>query len=480
MCILQLRRTQTGRAAAIAGLLILLLASPVSAADAAELLEKGIYTEETVGDLNEAIKVYEQVVTAGNDARKAAAEAQFRIGACYLKQGKTDQATAAFQSVVDNFPTETELVAKAKSRLPSAPELLPVPWGAGDELRMEMKLATGLDAGQAIYRVTKSQLDDREIWKCSTWQFVSLNGSTSISQVLADAKSFAPIKSQWSHSLLGDSSAIYEPGKVVINMENKDEPTTLKIDASVYDNEQTVQVFRRLPLEVGFKTDMPIIATISGAQIPLSLEVTKKEMIETPAGNFDCFCIKLNIGQTFWISDDAKRYLVRFEAGGVIVNLVSVRTNFDQPTELKLDRVSTMLPRDWFAYTPSASEPKTNTYFIEPTGSMIARMEAGPLEPLTAEHETPSAWLTFSLEEYRKTLKDFAIANGGVKTIKIGQREAAAATFTYTEKDKQMTAYRIAIFGDTSAVNLRFTASTDEFESFEPAIKSIVDALTVQ
>ena len=80
------------------------LALPATAATASELLEKAIYTEETVGDLEEAIQIYEKVLAESKESINAAAQAQFRIGTCYAKQGKTEEAAAAFQAVIDDYP----------------------------------------------------------------------------------------------------------------------------------------------------------------------------------------------------------------------------------------------------------------------------------------------------------------------------------------------------------------------------------------
>src|SRR5690349_21745973 len=130
-----------------------LAASPAArAATAGELLEKAIYAEETVGDLDQAIKLYEQVIDEGKSAQSAAAKAQYRLGLIYEKQGKGDLAAAAFRAVVDNYPDEKDLVADARKRLPSELKLMPVPWVDGEELQLNMKLPTGIDVGTMIYR----------------------------------------------------------------------------------------------------------------------------------------------------------------------------------------------------------------------------------------------------------------------------------------------------------------------------------------
>ena len=54
----------------VAMLALSLLATAGSAQTAAELLQKGIYTQETAGDLDAAIQIYRQVISsAGNHAR---------------------------------------------------------------------------------------------------------------------------------------------------------------------------------------------------------------------------------------------------------------------------------------------------------------------------------------------------------------------------------------------------------------------------
>ncbi len=90
---------------------------PTHAQSVSDMLEKGIFTEETVGDLDAAIKIYEQIVAEGAKNRSYAAQAQYRVGMCYLKQGRKDQAVAAFQMLIEQFSKQTELAAQAKVRL---------------------------------------------------------------------------------------------------------------------------------------------------------------------------------------------------------------------------------------------------------------------------------------------------------------------------------------------------------------------------
>ncbi|MCM2373170.1 DUF3108 domain-containing protein [Aporhodopirellula aestuarii] len=462
---------------------MLLLSPTAHAQSPAELLEKGIYAEETVGDLAAAIRVYQQVVTAANESRTAAAQAQYRIGLCYEKQGNSAEAVKAFQAVVDDYPTETELVDQAKTHLPSEPELLPVPWGDGDELVFEMKLQTGLGVGMQVYRVAKSKMADRDVWECQNWQIVTINGQRGKSRVLADAKTFAPIESTWMHTMLGKASAKYQDNQVTVQLANKDEPVVLKSSGPLFDNEQAAEVFRRLPLKENYETTLQVISSLGATEVPIALSVPKLETIEVPVGKFECFVVKLEIGQTFWISNDEHRYILRFQAGGVTADLTEVRHPHEETrTSVERERFTVELPPNWFAYTPSSlgDNNKSTTQLIDPDATMDARIEAGPLDDIQSKHETVREWLDASLDEYRRRSSSFELSDEGIQTIQAGDREGVVAVFEYFENDKPKKAYRAAIFGDDSAVNVRFTADKEIFETLQKSCDQILASLDVK
>lgn len=83
-------------------------------------------------------------------ARKAillAAQAQFRLGECLLKKNRTDEATAAFEKLIADFPGEKELVAKAREHLPAEIALGPVPWVDGERMQLTLSLPAGMEIG---------------------------------------------------------------------------------------------------------------------------------------------------------------------------------------------------------------------------------------------------------------------------------------------------------------------------------------------
>ena len=90
---------------------------PSAGGAASVLLQEGLYAEEIEGDLDGAIKIYEQVLAKAKDIEQAAAQATYRIGMCFLKKGDKAKAAEHFQSIVREYRKNEQLVARAKEQL---------------------------------------------------------------------------------------------------------------------------------------------------------------------------------------------------------------------------------------------------------------------------------------------------------------------------------------------------------------------------
>ena len=91
--------------------------APAGTPSAAVLLEKAIYTEETVGDLDAAIKLYRQIVSDAKANRKYAAQAQYRLAMCYLKKGDKAKAQQELRMLLATYPQEKDIAAHAQREL---------------------------------------------------------------------------------------------------------------------------------------------------------------------------------------------------------------------------------------------------------------------------------------------------------------------------------------------------------------------------
>jgi hypothetical protein len=454
--------------------------SPAASPSPSELLEKGIYTEETKGDLDEAIAIYQQLVTEAKNSQSLGAQAQFRLAQCYLKKKRVAEANAAFEKLIHDFPAEKELVAKAREHLPSELALDPVPWVDGERLQLNIKMAGGLDLGAAEYYSDLAEVGGRKIWRVGARMFA---GARSFSMVEADAATFRPLVSRWKVSVLGDASATYKPGEVELRLAGAADPSTVKLDETVFDNEEAMDLMRRLPLANGFKATIPIVAALSAsAPIPIELEVVGTEEVTVPAGKFQCFKTELSIGQTFWLSTDAHRYLVKINAGAVIFELASIsQRKPTDPVTFRDDElgVSLTAPPNWVIYRPKTRvDTKSQVILmLDPEAdSGAAEVKLVPAASLSKEaRESSRAWAESDFREsVAKELKDVKIRPQSWKAQAAGGRPGASYIADFTESGKPQVVFALHVLGAKAAERFKLTGPPEKFEALLAGFEAII------
>ncbi|MHC4370739.1 MAG: tetratricopeptide repeat protein, partial [Planctomycetota bacterium] len=105
------------------GIAIILLLTVAALAPAAPgkaasvLLQEGLYAEEVDGDLDAAIKIYQQIIDEAAAQRPHVAQAMYRLGMCHLKKQDEAQARAVFKKLVADYGDQTKVVDKVKPLL---------------------------------------------------------------------------------------------------------------------------------------------------------------------------------------------------------------------------------------------------------------------------------------------------------------------------------------------------------------------------
>lgn len=92
--------------------------SEVMSQDAAETLQKAIYTEEAVGDLDKAIELYEKIIAASKEDQRISARARLHLGIIHLKRGESAAAAKQFNLLIEKHADQAGLVKQAKNLLP--------------------------------------------------------------------------------------------------------------------------------------------------------------------------------------------------------------------------------------------------------------------------------------------------------------------------------------------------------------------------
>jgi len=83
---------------------------------AKELYEAAVFKKDADGDMQGAIKLFQEIVEMFSNNREIAAKAQLQIGVCYEKLG-LKEAQKAYSDVVSKYPEQTETVRLAQEKL---------------------------------------------------------------------------------------------------------------------------------------------------------------------------------------------------------------------------------------------------------------------------------------------------------------------------------------------------------------------------
>lgn len=478
----------------ILGVLIVVAALGALWADSAlaespsALLEKAIYNEETVGDLEAAAKLYRQAIDEAKQVEAVAAKAQYRLGLCLLKQGKKKEGIAALEEVAKRFPEQKQIVAEAQKHLPSKPglKLLPAPWADGETTHYRIELGGGLEIGTIIYSAHLAELDGQKIWRFRS-RTLAANRQVA-SRVDARFDDLRPISSVWNISGVSITTCQYQPDKILLTTKaaGKESTRTIDVKRPVYDNEEGVFVFRCLPLKVEglFEVSIPIFASIGAGMIDVNLKALGRETVTVPAGKFQCEKISLlpPISQTFWFAADEQRRIVKIEANSVLMPLTKIETRASgasqECTSADLG-LSLSLPPNWYAYRPS----KANRLFLlDPDAQWSVALKTAKLDSLAKEsRQSPRAWAEKGLPDAAKQLKDLKVRTNSWNSITIAGQPAVTFAADYQATDGQpMTQFVVCMFGKTMAVNINADCPRDDLETMKKALMPIVESVKVK
>src|SRR5579883_153548 len=152
------------KCAGAAALGLALLAAPAKSQTAAELMQKGIYAQQTKGDLDTAIQLYRQILTSSGADRKTAAAAQYRLAESLLQKGDLAGAAREFQTLA-NYSEYKDVVASMAGRLPE-PSTAPIVFssGAGGSVIRHGKYSTEAGRGGTYLHSTGIQLTIQPGW----------------------------------------------------------------------------------------------------------------------------------------------------------------------------------------------------------------------------------------------------------------------------------------------------------------------------
>jgi len=461
---------------------VVLMGLPAEGQSTAELLQKGIYTQETVGDLDGAIKIYRQIINSVSQSRTYAAQAQYRLAQCLLKKGENDEAVKAFEKLMQDYPEEKELVAKAREYVPSETKLLPIPWEANELSELRFKLQKGLDLATFIYSIEPAAGNPQNSI-ILTRQYV---GSTPIQQgrVETNRDTMRPVSSTFNTMMMSEYKFDYEGRQARIRVGNK-EPRIVTFDAPVFDNEEAFFLFRRLPLAVGYKTTLSVMSS-GGIVVNLVLAVTAMEDVQVPAGKFHCFRVDLsNMNQTFWIAAERSRPVVKFENEAGVAELVSIRKiDRHSPVNYQDARVgiSFTAPPGWVVRPEEATaKDETPLSMLDPESKISLAVWAKEIKTAPSDMARElRATLDQRVERSSHNLKDYHVRPETIQIRQIAGNQALTCVTEFLRGEEKMVEYLTWIRSENTNLLFSVTGPASDLDDFRKRIDPIVETARVK
>jgi tetratricopeptide (TPR) repeat protein len=376
--------------------LLLALAAPALAQPASDLLQSGIFDQETTGDLDSAIRTYRQILSSSADLHLYAAQAQYRLGVCLLRKGDTAGAIDAFQTLIRKYPDEHELLARARENMPQAGGLLPAPWPQTEVAEYRWNIPN-VDDGWSLTRIAPAPGG-----KYLRIQLNIYSPRLYSSMVDVDPASMRPAQATYrppSQPVLHGATSLRDgvlvrtrsAGSLRATPDPPDSPALRRTaPPQFYEYGEVLYLLRRMPLYSGWTATVPVIAP-DGARAELNASVTAMETVTVAAGTFRCFKVHLSTdpkttqpkysapgadwqptaaGQTLWYAVDGARPLVKMQVGNYTGELTNLRTGAQLSATTFHDPqigLSFTVPAGWIYHSRTAvNGPATSIDLLDP------------------------------------------------------------------------------------------------------------------
>jgi tetratricopeptide (TPR) repeat protein len=503
----------------ILAMAVLLTGSVVCGESVATLLERGVYLEETKGDLTGALAVYSKIADQKQAKRQYLSEALYRSGDCYLKNRNEVKARFAFQSLINEYPEQTILVSQAKQRMPAANitapsaerinygdlsavntfmlgkraklkslTLKPAPWS-----NMELSgynitnVSDQKPVGSLLHTVEMDTKDGRSIWRIRSTKHTSHDGRPDYTMVEANRLSFAPI-----HSVvkIGGkeivSKYVYNGVKYYLDG-NRDSGgfVTAPTDTVVYDIAQLHYIIRRLPLKDAYKTSFYVfnpehkeigkctIEVVDSKQEKYYTKYTASIALSYGSGRSDFHYFSLtspgrpNQGNSDWWIDTGITKLTSIEGRKI---------QSDHGTSTRWGSPNLEVPKLW-AYTGilNSNKPEHCRRLIHIIP--LRRKAWGGIHQMARSDDIDSAQQLVDAEMKRRKKEAEKYKGNSIEKTEIDNMDAVKYKAEYTEQDERMVEYGACLLAGKWCYQVVFRMEKDDFDSMKGDFDSIIASM---
>ncbi|MHC4444593.1 MAG: DUF3108 domain-containing protein [Planctomycetota bacterium] len=369
-------------------------------------------------------------------------------------------------------------------------KLNPAPWTDGEVMRLRLNSVAGMEMGELAYIAEAVKSARKDAWRIVCYMPVTIRNMQQYTRVDAERDSFAPIMGRTDNSMTGHYRADYGPKKVKLKIETNERKDTREValDKVAYDNEQALYLIRRLPLAEGYEAWFPIFTVQGGTVVECQIVVTGKEKVTVPLGSYDCYKMDLSIysggiealKHQLWFSADKHQYLVKYDAGSAVMELVDVsRKAKGKPVQFKDKdhKISLTVPSDWYLYRDASKEPyKLSLSIIPPELKVWGTFIVGERDNVkNSSRKVAEA----DAETLKGFFKEYQVRPESWKDLKAADLPAACYVADYKEKKQDMVEYRTYILGSSAVYWFVFRVEKDKFDAMKTELDSIIKSFKV-
>ncbi|MGJ8634883.1 MAG: tetratricopeptide repeat protein [Luteolibacter sp.] len=469
---------------AATGLVLAAYDGASAAETSAEKLERGVNLQQTDGDLDAAIREYKAVLRDDANSEKLASEARFRLAECYHLQGDDVRMREHIDALRSSLPAENKWVQRAAVLVPVKTEFSGVPWNAEGRLyRYATTMKNGKNLGTIAFAIRKTPNENKPIWEVFN---VRTAGVLSLSSSRFMEEDYRTLEGRWYMcSIGGDMSCEFGNDGLVRTFDKETEeekgiydPSTSNDSIPLFENEQMIQLMRTLNQKIGTKQKTRLIVAFNGATpIDFDMEVTEHVDIEVPAGKFSCAKIETNLNQTFYISRDEQRIMVRFDLGVAKVSL-EAEEFWDgvSPQTLKSENFpfTCEIPGQMIAMEPTDND---KVYRIQLWSSDFAGRDSMLIvKPIEKESKSPREMMEARLEKAEESYDSLEIDESSWESLEFAGMEGVACHLTVKTGELTDHEYSVRVQDEKRSLEFRINYAEPDKQAARNRAHEILNA----
>jgi hypothetical protein len=193
------------------------------------------------------------------------------------------------------------------------------PWSDGDRLTYDWLDKNGNKVGTAEYSFGR----EGDAWVLSGGdKFPTLDQTV---KVRMDAQTLRPLGAEKTIKASGTDVTVdttYRDGKLEIKavVNGEDKSASIGVPANILDNDQSLMTLRAVEFTEGYEGRVVNVVGQNAAQVPTTIRVQAREMVNVPAGSFEAWKVELDFGQAkhaVWYQVETPHNLVQYDNGNI-------------------------------------------------------------------------------------------------------------------------------------------------------------------